>query len=202
MGPAGGCSSRRGTGAARRRSRLGTLAPTTLPRTAPGRRNTHPAQAAPPWALAAAQARAAAAHLASPWSSPWYPGTTGTPAAAITALARALSPIARIAAAGGPTKRTPAAAQASAKGAFSDRKPYLRAACEGEGRGRPRRRAAEPGGAARRASRGRRAARARSPPGARRFRAGRPRPGRRSHPGWIASAPDRAAAASTASTLR
>lgn len=54
------------------------------------------------------------------------PGTTGTPAAAITAFASALSPIERIAAAGGPTNLMPAAAQASEKGAFSERKPYLR----------------------------------------------------------------------------
>ena len=39
-------------------------------------------------------------------------------------LARVLKPIARIASAGGPTNLTPASAQASAKSAFSLRKPY------------------------------------------------------------------------------
>ena len=51
------------------------------------------------------------------------PGTTGTPAAATVALAAILSPIASIAAGGGPTNTSPAAAQARAKAAFSARKP-------------------------------------------------------------------------------
>ena len=54
---------------------------------------------------------------------PSLPGTTGTPAAATVALARILSPIASIAAAGGPMKTSPASAQARAKAAFSDRNP-------------------------------------------------------------------------------
>ena len=51
------------------------------------------------------------------------PGTTRTPACDIHRLARALSPLAWIASAGGPTKTSPAATQASANSAFSDRKP-------------------------------------------------------------------------------
>ncbi|KAG1383482.1 hypothetical protein G6F59_017792 [Rhizopus arrhizus] len=51
------------------------------------------------------------------------PGVSGTPALAISALAALLSPRARSALAGGPMKGPPAAAQASAKSAFSDRKP-------------------------------------------------------------------------------
>ncbi len=51
------------------------------------------------------------------------PGTTGTPAAATVALAAILSPIASIAAGGGPMKVSPAPAQARANAAFSDRKP-------------------------------------------------------------------------------
>ena len=51
------------------------------------------------------------------------PGSTGTPAAAISCLAEVLEPMDRIAAGGGPTNVSPAAAQASAKSAFSDRNP-------------------------------------------------------------------------------
>ena len=51
------------------------------------------------------------------------PGTTGTPASATVAFAAILSPIASIAAGGGPTNTRPAAAQARAKAAFSARKP-------------------------------------------------------------------------------
>src|SRR5690606_32076125 len=58
------------------------------------------------------------------WSSPVYPGTTGTPAAAIRSLAPALLPMRRIDAADGPMNTSPAAATASAKSAFSDRNPY------------------------------------------------------------------------------
>ncbi len=50
-------------------------------------------------------------------------GTTGTPAALTRALAAILSPIASMAAAGGPMKTRPAAAAARANAAFSDRKP-------------------------------------------------------------------------------
>ena len=51
------------------------------------------------------------------------PGTTGTPAADTTALAAILSPIARIAAGGGPTNTSPASRQACANRAFSARNP-------------------------------------------------------------------------------
>ena len=47
----------------------------------------------------------------------------GTPAAAIAAFAADLLPIAAIAAAGGPTKTSPASAQACANASFSLRKP-------------------------------------------------------------------------------
>jgi hypothetical protein len=46
-----------------------------------------------------------------------------TPASAASFLEVILSPIARIAAAGGPMKATPAAASASAKSARSERNP-------------------------------------------------------------------------------
>ncbi len=52
------------------------------------------------------------------------PGTTGTPAADTSALAAILSPIASIAAGGGPMNTRPAAAQARANRAFSARNPY------------------------------------------------------------------------------
>ncbi len=52
------------------------------------------------------------------------PGSSGTPASATVRLARILSPIASIASGGGPTKTSPAAAQARANAAFSARKPY------------------------------------------------------------------------------
>jgi hypothetical protein len=51
------------------------------------------------------------------------PGTTGTPAAITVCLARILSPMASIAAIGGPMNTTPAFSQARAKSTFSDRKP-------------------------------------------------------------------------------
>ena len=51
------------------------------------------------------------------------PRTTGTPAADTTALAAILSPIASIAAGGGPTNTRPASAQARANRAFSARNP-------------------------------------------------------------------------------
>ena len=56
-------------------------------------------------------------------SSMAMPGSTGTPALPISCLAEVLEPMDRIAAGGGPTKVSPAAAQASAKSAFSDRNP-------------------------------------------------------------------------------
>ena len=55
--------------------------------------------------------------------APLSPGTTGTPAACISARAAVLPPMARIADGGGPMNVAPAAATASAKSAFSDRKP-------------------------------------------------------------------------------
>ena len=71
-----------------------------------------------------AAAALASAGLAKPLpSAPLSPGTTGTPAACISARADVLPPIARIAAGGGPMNVAPAAATASAKSAFSDRNP-------------------------------------------------------------------------------
>jgi hypothetical protein len=52
------------------------------------------------------------------------PGSTGTPAAAISSLAATLDPIASIAAGDGPTKISPAAPHWRAKPAFSERNPY------------------------------------------------------------------------------
>ena len=51
------------------------------------------------------------------------PGSTGTPASAIMALAVTLSPIAAMVSGAGPTKISPASAQARANAAFSDRNP-------------------------------------------------------------------------------
>jgi len=56
-------------------------------------------------------------------SSPAYPGRQGTPARWAISFARTLSPSASIASADGPTKTMPAASQARAKAAFSERKP-------------------------------------------------------------------------------
>ena len=56
-------------------------------------------------------------------SSNTAPGSTGTPAAAMISLAPILDPMASIASGVGPTKVRPAAAQARAKPAFSDRNP-------------------------------------------------------------------------------
>ncbi len=50
-------------------------------------------------------------------------GRTGTPAAAMMALAAILSPMAWIVSGAGPTKTSPASAQARANAAFSDRNP-------------------------------------------------------------------------------
>jgi hypothetical protein len=57
------------------------------------------------------------------WSSPIYPGVTGTPASTISFLAASFSPMARIEAGGAPIQMIPAATTASANPAFSDRKP-------------------------------------------------------------------------------
>ena len=51
------------------------------------------------------------------------PGTVGTPAEAASARASILDPMRAMTAAGGPTKVIPACVHASAKPAFSDRKP-------------------------------------------------------------------------------
>ena len=51
------------------------------------------------------------------------PGSTGTPASAIAAFAATLSPIAAMVSGAGPTKISPASAQARAKAAFSDKNP-------------------------------------------------------------------------------
>ncbi len=66
---------------------------------------------------------AASASWPSVSSLPVEPGTTGTPAAETVSLARILSPISEMAAAGGPMKTSPASAHARAKPAFSARKP-------------------------------------------------------------------------------
>ena len=60
---------------------------------------------------------------AADWSSPWYPGSSGTPAASISRFAASFEPIARIADAGGPMNVSPAPTTASANCAFSERKP-------------------------------------------------------------------------------
>jgi hypothetical protein len=51
------------------------------------------------------------------------PGSTGTPAASISALASTLEPIAAMVPGDGPTNTSPAAVQARANPAFSDRNP-------------------------------------------------------------------------------
>ncbi len=55
--------------------------------------------------------------------SPFVPGTQGTFAARATALPALLKPSFRLASGGGPMKTKPRLAQASAKSAFSERKP-------------------------------------------------------------------------------
>ena len=50
-------------------------------------------------------------------------GRTGTPASPTSSLARALCPMTRMASGDGPTQTMPAAAQASGRSGFSDRKP-------------------------------------------------------------------------------
>src|SRR2546425_2694387 len=68
----------------------------------------------------------AASGRACTWSASGrvLPGTIGTPAACMRRRASVLSPMARMAAAGGPTKLSPACTTASANGARSERKPY------------------------------------------------------------------------------
>ena len=56
-------------------------------------------------------------------SAPSEPGTHGTPAFIIAALALTLSPISRIVSARGPMNTNPDRSTFSAKSAFSDRKP-------------------------------------------------------------------------------
>ena len=56
-------------------------------------------------------------------SSKTAPGSTGTPALAISSFAAILEPMASMAPGDGPTKVSPAAAQARAKAAFSERNP-------------------------------------------------------------------------------
>ena len=73
--------------------------------------------------MRAAAALASASEAKPLPSLPLSPGTTGTPAACMSARAEVLPPMARMALAGGPMKVTPAAAQASANSAFSERKP-------------------------------------------------------------------------------
>ena len=54
---------------------------------------------------------------------PSVPGTSGTPAAFISAFARALSPIRSITSAPGPTKTRSLSSHARTKAGFSERKP-------------------------------------------------------------------------------
>ena len=61
------------------------------------------------------------------------PGTIGTPASRIRRRASVLSPMARMAAGGGPTQISPAASTASANAARSARKPYPGMHCVGAG---------------------------------------------------------------------
>ena len=68
-------------------------------------------------------ASATRAASASSMTGASVPGTTGTPSRMAVRRAATLSPMARMAAGGGPMKTSPAAAQASAKAAFSARKP-------------------------------------------------------------------------------
>ena len=56
-------------------------------------------------------------------TTPLKPGITLTPAASAMRFDSTLSPMASIAAAGGPTKVMPASTQRRAKAAFSERKP-------------------------------------------------------------------------------
>ena len=66
---------------------------------------------------------ASAAAARSPWLVTVIPGSTGTPASAIAALAATLSPIAAMVSGAGPTKISPASEQARENAAFSDKNP-------------------------------------------------------------------------------
>ena len=66
---------------------------------------------------------AAAASSASESAVPSVPSITGTPRAPTCAFALTLSPITSIASIPGPMKTMPAAAQARANAAFSERNP-------------------------------------------------------------------------------
>ena len=57
------------------------------------------------------------------WSVTVMLGRVGTPASAMVVLAAILSPIASMVSGAGPTKISPASAQARANAAFSDRNP-------------------------------------------------------------------------------
>ena len=65
----------------------------------------------------------AAAASRSVWSVTVMLGRVGTPASAMAALAAILSPMASMVSGAGPTKISPASAQARANAAFSDRNP-------------------------------------------------------------------------------
>jgi hypothetical protein len=65
----------------------------------------------------------AAALASSTLAVPSVPGTSGTPAARISAFACALSPIRSITSAVGPMKTRSFSSQARTKSAFSERKP-------------------------------------------------------------------------------
>ena len=92
-----------------------------------GERTTRKPRPPPPWMalIATGQPRPAAkASMSSgPEAGSRVPGTVGTPASAATLRADTLSPIARIAAGGGPTQISPASSTACANVGFSARKP-------------------------------------------------------------------------------
>ena len=80
----------------------------------------------PPAAALRITGRPIRSAASSSWTSscrPDEPGKIGTPAAAIAARARILSPMRRIASVGGPIQVSPHLRHTSAKSAFSDRKP-------------------------------------------------------------------------------
>lgn len=68
-------------------------------------------------------ARASASMVAGLSLASSVPGTTGTPAARISAFARALSPSAAIVAGDGPMNAMPVASTLAANSLFSERKP-------------------------------------------------------------------------------
>ena len=82
----------------------------------------------PPKAALTSSGKPTAAPAAETWSRSVVsvtvaPGRTGTPASAMIAFARTLEPIASMASGRGPTKVSPASAQARANPAFSERNP-------------------------------------------------------------------------------